>query len=131
MTSASMEGDMLTADEDAHMTHMGPHDSHVHHMGHHHAGHRCLVQKTYRWLCHHKAIIQLALAVELSLCAVFGIVHLVWCFLAPAQPEEEDVESDLKAPLIEHASAYHQEGQTTISPLWAHVMGPQHVYPSI
>lgn len=95
---------------------------HRHHMGHH--KHRCLMQRTYRWLCHHKGFIQMALAVELTLCAVFGIVHLVWSLLA-SRVESVVEDSDLKQPLIEHAADYHQEGQIIISPLWAHVMDPK------
>lgn len=63
----------------------------------------------------------MALVVELVLCAVFGAMHLVWSLLArEAEPETDD--SDLKKPLIEHAAAYGQDGQVTISPLWARVM---------
>ena len=101
------------------------HHGHVHHMGHHmgHHKHRCFMQKVYRWLCLHKGFIQMALAVELVLCAVFGIVHLAWsCLARGANSELDDSEEALKKPLIEHASAYHPEGHITISPLWAHVM---------
>lgn len=119
---AALRDSMTAATADAAVVDSFPsrhHDHHRHHMGHH--KHRCLMQRTYRWLCHHKGFIQMALVVELVLCAVFGAVHLVWSLLArEAEPETDD--SDLKKPLIEHAAAYGQDGQVTISPLWAHVM---------
>ena len=124
---AAMRDSMISATADAAVeesfsSHHPDHE-HMHHMGHHmgHHKHRCLMQRTYRWLCHHKGFIQMALAVELVLCAVFGIVHLAWSCLAH-EVGPDDSESDLKKPLIEHASDYHAEGQITISPLWAHVM---------
>lgn len=109
----SMLGDMILLD-DLHMDghHMGP-------------GHKCLFRQTYRWLCHHKDVIRMALVVELILCAVFAAVHLVWscCVNTESNTEGAESDSDLKAPLIESASAYTSaDERMIISPLWAHVI---------
>ncbi|DBA86607.1 TPA: hypothetical protein ACH3X1_005076 [Trebouxia sp. C0004] len=89
------------------------HISHRHmdhgHMGHHHMGHghSCFIRQTYRWLCHHKDLIRMALVVELVLCALFACVHLMWsCCLKAQSLEEGSSDAELKAPLIESASAY-------------------------
>ena len=96
------------------------------HMGHHHMGpgHKCLLRQTYRWLCHHREVIRMALVIELVLCAMFAAVHLVWsCCLKTQSSDDVEADSDLKAPLIESASSYTPADQKlTISPLWAHVM---------
>ena len=101
-----------------HMDH--GHMSH-HHMGH---GHSCFIRQTYRWLCHHKEIIRMALVVELVLCALFASVHLMWsCCLKTQSSEEDSSDAELKAPLIESASAYAPADELVIiSPLWAHVI---------
>ena len=118
MISAASDYAMIDVDESS------AHDSH--HTSHHHMGprHKCFIRQTYRWLCHHKELIRVALVVELVLCAVFGMVHLVWsCCITSQQQNEDDSPSDLKAPLIESASAYApQDERMIISPLWAHVM---------
>lgn len=101
------------------------------HMGSHHMapGHKCLFRQMYNWLCHHRDVIRMALVIELMLCAMFAAGHLVWsCCLKPQSSGDIDVESDsdLKAPLIESASAYTSADQKMIiSPLWAHVMESQ------
>lgn len=96
------------------------------HMGHHHMGpgHKCLLRQTYRWLCHHREVIRVALVIELVLCAMFAAAHLVWsCCLKTHSSDDIEADSDLKAPLIESASSYTPADQKlTISPLWAQVM---------
>jgi len=107
-----------------------PHSSHRHmdhgHMYHHHMGHghSCFIRQTYRWLCHHKELIRMALVVELVLCALFVTVHLMWsCCLKAQSSEEDSSDAELKAPLIESASAYAPaDERVIISPLWAHVI---------
>jgi len=66
----------------------------------------------------------MALFVELVLCAMFAIVHMVWsCCVKTQSSGEDSSEAELKAPLIESASAYTQaDERVIISPLWAHVM---------
>ena len=95
-------------------------------MGHHHMGHghKCLFRQTYRWLCHHREVIRMALVIELVLCAMFAAAHLVWsCCLKTQSSDGVDIDSDLKAPLIESASSYTPADQKlTVSPLWAQVM---------
>ena len=95
-------------------------------MGHHHMGpgHKCLFRQTYRWLCHHREVIRMALVIELVLCAMFAAAHVVWsCCLKAQSSDDVEADSDLKAPLIESASSYNLADQkSTISPLWAHVM---------
>ena len=106
----NMLDDMILSD-DPHMD--------GHHMGHRH---KCLFRQTYRWLCHHKDVIRMALVVELILCAVFAAVHVVWSCCVNTE-SSGDAESNLKAPLIESASAYTTaDEKMIISPLWAHVM---------
>lgn len=99
------------------------------HMGHHHMdpGHKCLYRQTYRWLCHHREVIRMALVIELVLCAMFAAAHLIWsCCLKAQSSDEVEADSDLKAPLIESASSYIPADQKlTVSPLWAHVMKSQ------
>lgn len=99
------------------------------HMGHHHMdpGHNCLYRQTYRWLCHHREVIRMALVIELVLCAMFAAAHLIWsCCLKAQSSDDVEADSDLKAPLIESASSYIPDDQKlTISPLWAHVMKSQ------
>lgn len=96
------------------------------HMGHHHMGHAhsCFIRQTYRWLCHHKELIRMALVVELVLCALFASLHLMWsCCLKAQSSEEDSSDAELKAPLIESASAYAPaDERIIISPLWAHVI---------
>lgn len=99
MISAASEYAMIDADESSkHSQH------HMHH--------------------HHGQLIRTALVVELVLCFLFGIVHLVWsCCLKSHFADEDDAPSDLKAPLIKSAKDYPpQDGRVIISPLWAHVM---------
>ena len=97
------------------------------HMGSHHMGpgHKCLFRQTYRWLCQHREVIRMALVIELVLCAMFAAVHLVWsCCLKAQSSDDVESDSDLKAPLIESASAYTPADQKLIiSPLWAKVIG--------
>ena len=99
------------------------------HMGHRHMdpGHNCLYRQTYRWLCHHREVIRMALVMELVLCAMFAAAHLIWsCCLKAQSSDDAEADSDLKAPLIESASSYIPDDQKlTISPLWAHVMKSQ------
>ncbi len=105
------------------------HTSHRHgdhgHMGHGHMGHgHSFIRQTYRWLCHHKELIRMAVVVELLLCALFASVHLMWsCCLKAQSSEEGSSDAELKAPLIESASAYAPaDERVIISPLWAHVI---------
>lgn len=105
--------------------HMGHHGHHMGHHGHHMGhGHKCLIRQTYRWLCHHKEFIRMALVIELVLCLLFGIVHMVWsCCLKAQILEECSSESELKTPLIESAAAYAPaDERVIISPLWSHVI---------
>jgi hypothetical protein len=66
----------------------------------------------------------MALVVELVLCALFVTVHLMWsCCLKAQSSEEDSSDAELKAPLIESASAYAPaDERVIISPLWAHVI---------
>lgn len=66
----------------------------------------------------------MALVVELMLCAMFASVHLVWSSCLKAQSSQEgSSDAELKAPLIESASAYAPaDERVIISPLWAHVI---------
>ena len=101
------------------------------HMGHGHMGlhpmshrHRCLIEQTFRWLCAHREVIRTALMVEVMLCVLFAAVHMIWsCCLKTQSSEQGSSNPELKAPLIESASAYMPaEDRVIISPLWAHVM---------
>lgn len=125
MISAAMDYGMLDDMISAEEAHMGRH-----HMG---AGHKCLFRKTYKWLCQHRDVIRTALVIELALCAMFAAVHLVWsCCCKPQSSDDVRVESnsDLKAPLIESASAYTSADQKmTISPLWARICSEPRVSP--
>ncbi len=66
----------------------------------------------------------MALVVELVLCALFATVHLMWsCWLKAHSSEGDSSDAELKAPLIESASAYAPaDERIIISPLWAHVI---------
>ena len=62
--------------------------------------------------------------VEVLFCVLFVIVHMTWsCCLKTQSSEEASSNAELKAPLIESASAYMPaDDRVIISPLWAHVM---------